>query len=73
VVNDIEVVHADSSAYVAMADAPLLTDMMVLPAYLVVTLLIFSLLVSLGRLCTHLFEADCQSDQYHHVIIFNGC
>jgi hypothetical protein len=47
--DDIEIVHADSSACVATTDAPSLEGMMVLPAYLVMTLLIFSLLVSLGK------------------------
>jgi hypothetical protein len=47
--DDIELVHADSLAYVAMTDAPSLEGMMVLPTCLVMTFLIFSLLVSLGR------------------------
>ena len=44
--DEIEVVHADSSAQVATADAPLLGGMMVLLVYPDVTLLILNLLVS---------------------------
>jgi hypothetical protein len=38
--DDVEIVHADSSAYVAMADAPSLGDMMVLLVFLDVIFLI---------------------------------
>jgi hypothetical protein len=44
--DEIEVVHANSLAQVAMADAPLLGGMMVLLVYLDVTLLILNLSVS---------------------------
>jgi hypothetical protein len=47
--DDIKLVHADSLAYVSTTDAPSVGGMMVFPACLVMTFLIFSLSVSLGR------------------------
>jgi hypothetical protein len=56
--DDIEIGHADSSpciamanapSLIAMADAPSLGGIIVLSTYLVVTLLIFNLLVPVGK------------------------
>ena len=56
--DEIEVVHADSSAQVATADAPLLGGMMVLLVYLDVTLLILNLLVSPRMILYPFSKAD---------------
>lgn len=47
--DDVVTVHLDSSTCVATVGAPSLGGMMVLPSCLVMNLLFFSLLVSLGK------------------------
>ena len=57
--DDVEVVHVDSSAYVATTDAPSLGGMMVLLlVYPDMILLIFNLLVSPRMVCTRLSKVD---------------
>ena len=57
--DEIEVVHADSSAQVTTVDSPLLGGMMVLLlVYPDMILLIFNLLVSPRMVCTCLSKVD---------------
>ena len=57
--DEIEVVHADSSAQVAIVDSPLLGGMIVLLlVYPDEILLIFNLLVSPRMVCTRLSKVD---------------